>query len=150
MTLLAAAQAWSPSNNPPPSKATRRSFVSSLIVGGGVMIQSTAARADDNESFASIADRASKISKAIAEEEETTAPSSNVIRGDDTRTAYDFTLPVAGQQVPIKDLVRNQDNNVKAILFVNIKQDDPVARKNIPEFISLAAKYVYSVLVHDV
>jgi glutathione peroxidase len=30
---------------------------------------------------------------------------------------------------------------VKAIVVVNIKQDDPVARKAIPELISLAAKY---------
>ena len=31
---------------------------------------------------------------------------------------------------------------VKAILVVNMKQDDLIARKNIPELISLAAKYV--------
>merc|ERR1719162_2749190 len=30
---------------------------------------------------------------------------------------------------------------VKAILVVNIKQDDPLARKNIPELISMAAKF---------
>jgi len=29
----------------------------------------------------------------------------------------------------------------KAVLFVNIKQDDPMARKNIPQLISLAAKH---------
>ena len=35
-----------------------------------------------------------------------------------------------------------KDAKVKAILVVNMKQDDPIARKNIPELISLASKYV--------
>jgi glutathione peroxidase-family protein len=34
-----------------------------------------------------------------------------------------------------------KDAKVKAIIVVNIKQDDPAARKTIPELISLAAKY---------
>jgi len=146
MALLGASQAWSPSNNsnPPPSssEATRRSFVSSLLVGGSAILQSTVAHADDDESFASIAARASKISKAMVEEEGKASSPSAAAANTDGKTAYDFTLPIAGQQVPIKDIVRDEENRMKAILFVNIKQDDPVARKNIPEFISLAAKYV--------
>ena len=31
-------------------------------------------------------------------------------------------------------------SRVKAILVVNIKQDDPLARKNIPELIALVTK----------
>lgn len=36
--------------------------------------------------------------------------------------------------------VVKKDAKVKAILVVNMKQDDPIARKNIPELISLASK----------
>lgn len=109
------------------------------------MIASTVANAsDDDESFASIAARASKISQDMVNAEEEKTPSTSSSSGDG-RTAYDFTLPMAGVQTPIREIVRNQDNKVKAILFVNIKQDDPVARKDIPEFISLAAKYVHDV-----
>jgi hypothetical protein len=54
----------------------------------------------------------------------------------------DFTVPVAGEIVSFGDLVKQNEakTKVKAILVVNIKQDDPIARKNIPEFISLASK----------
>ena len=38
----------------------------------------------------------------------------------------------------VVDVKRNA--KVKAILVVNMKQDDPIARKNIPELISLASK----------
>jgi hypothetical protein len=120
---------------------TRRSFVSSLLIGGGAVIQSTNANADDDESFASIAERASKMSQAI-QQEEAAQPSFGTTPKSANGTAYDFSLPMAGIQTPFKDIVRNQDNTVKAILVVNIKQDDPVARKNIPELIALAAKYV--------
>lgn len=147
---VSVSQAWSPlpsnSNPSPPLSSaaanTRRSFVSSLLVSSGVLIQSTvASAAEEDESFASIAARASKISQSMVDDE-AKAPSSTTSSTGDGRTAYDFTLPMAGQATPIKDIVRNQDNRVKAILFVNIKQDDPIARKNIPEFIALAAKYV--------
>lgn len=81
---------------------------------------------------------------------------------DDKRTIYDFTLPVSGVEKNIADLVgqtfetQSTSNSgdegaavgdgiklgskVKAILVVNIKQDDPLARKNIPELIELANK----------
>lgn len=152
-------QAWSPSSNtpqPPSSLSStttggRRSFVSSLLVSGSVMIQSLVANAaDEEESFASIAARASKISKALVNQpDDDTSSSSPQEKTTSTsasdKNAYDFTLPIAGQQIPIRDIVRNQDEKVKAILFVNIKQDDVVARKNIPELIALAAKYVYEI-----
>lgn len=85
---------------------------------------------------------------------------------EDKRTIYDFTLPVNGKAREVAELVgqtfgdgnggdgwsdgREEDVNVaegvlgtrvKAILVVNIKQDDPLARKNIPELIALAAKF---------
>lgn len=144
--LIGFGQAWSsPSNNNKSNQAVtndRRSFVSSLIVGGTTLLtQSTSVHAQEEESFASIAARASKISQAMVEQEEKTPTTPTTTA--DGRTAYDFTLPMQGQPVPIRNIVRNEDNKVKAILFVNIKQDDPVARKDIPEFISLAAKYVH-------
>ena len=112
-----------------------------LFLGG--ILATEAASAEEEEDFASIAERAAKISKAIeAEEPKVSKPSGNA----DTRTAYDFTLPVAGEQVTFKEFVKQEfgeeggDAKVKGILVVNIKQDDPIARKNIPEFISLAAK----------
>jgi hypothetical protein len=62
----------------------------------------------------------------------------NAFKSTDTRTIYDFSLPIAGDSFDIKNLV--QKDTVKAILVVNIKQDDPIARKNIPELIALASK----------
>jgi hypothetical protein len=112
------------------------------VIGGGAVIQSTNANADDDESFASIAERASKMSQAIRQEEAEQPSFGTTPKSADSRTAYDFSLPMAGTQTPFKDIVRNHDNTMKAILVVNIKQDDPVARKNIPELIALAAKYV--------
>jgi hypothetical protein len=137
--LLSSSHAWSPSKW---TQATRRSFVSSLVIAGGAWIQSTTANADDDESFASIAERAAKMSQAIQQEEAEQPSFGTTQKSADSRTAYDFSLPVAGIQIPFKEIIRNQDNTVKAVLVVNIKQDDPVARKNIPELIALAAKYV--------
>jgi glutathione peroxidase-family protein len=96
---------------------------------------------DEEESFASIAERASKMS--VEEGEKTYVLSAN---DGDTRTAFDFDLPMSGEPVPFKEIVRQSydeagRSNVKAILVVNMKEDDPVARKDIPEFISLASKY---------
>merc|ERR1712238_430783 len=67
--------------------------------------------------------------------------------GGDTRTAYDFGLPISGISIPFKEIIKQEINDesgqskVKVILVSNMKEDDPVARKDIPEFISLAAKY---------
>ena len=67
----------------------------------------------------------------------------------DTRTMYDFALPVKGFDTPMTDLLARSDKNgddgnkkqPKVVLFVNINQDDVVARKNIPELIALASKF---------
>jgi glutathione peroxidase-family protein len=83
---------------------------------------------------------------------------------DDPRTIYDFTLPVKGKEIKVGDIVGQTygmkdsgdgwtdgaaggvtdsalGTTVKAILVVNIKQDDPIARKNIPELIALAKRF---------
>jgi glutathione peroxidase-family protein len=96
---------------------------------------------EEDESFASIAARASKLSMEVGEK--TSVISAN---DGDARTAYDFDLPVAGEAMSFRDIVRQSydeggRSKVKVILVVNMKEDDPVARKDIPEFISLAAKY---------
>jgi len=86
---------------------------------------------------------------------------------DDPRTIYDFTLPVGGKAREVTELLGQTfdegdggdgwtdgseggtgateggklGTSVKAILVVNIKQDDPLARKNIPELIELVTKF---------
>ena len=84
---------------------------------------------------------------------------------DDPRSIYDFTLPVNGKAREVAELLgqtfgegdggdgwtdggENGTNaaegrlgtRVKAILVVNMKQDDPIARKNIPELLELITK----------
>jgi glutathione peroxidase-family protein len=135
---------------------SRRSFVASLVIptvggilGGVFGTPSRAANAaeDGNESFASIAERTNKMSKNVGS---ASAPPPS--RRTSDKTAYDFTFPVAGTAIPFADLIQQQSaspdgdpnsksKKVKAILVVNIKQDDPIARKTIPELISLATKY---------
>jgi hypothetical protein len=123
----------------------RRAFVSSICTAG-LLLSTTSepAFADDGaeeESFASIAARASKLSGEVGE----ATPVQPMT--DDNRTAYDFSLPMSGVEVPFKNIVRQEYNEegrakLKAILVVNMKEDDPTARKDIPEFISMASKYV--------
>lgn len=116
---------------------------------------------NEEESFASIAARASKLSSDTNDQRAyasitSTGSNSNTSSGSgsggnsggDTRTAYDFELPVSGISIPFKELIHQEINNetgmyskVKVILVSNMKEDDPVARKDIPEFISLATKY---------
>ena len=97
----------------------------------------------EEESFASIAARASKLSSDAGER----AAIATVANGNgDVRTAYDFDLPVNGKAVPFRELIRQQvdeegRSRCKVILVSNMKEDDPVARSDIPEFITLAAKY---------
>ncbi|CAB9512417.1 Glutathione peroxidase 1 [Seminavis robusta] len=125
---------------------SRRNILSSIgLIGASVlfsaMIPPTASLAAETESFAEIAARANKISKEME-----SAPSISEVRKTD-KTMYDFSLPVEGADKSLLDVVRQQfddaGNNakVKAVLVVNIKQDDPVARKDIPELISLVTKY---------
>jgi hypothetical protein len=116
-----------------------RKFFLGATVGAATMIPRMAF-AEEEESFASIAARASKLSSDIGEKTATTQ-----VISDDPRTAYDFSLPIQGDQVPFDKIVNQEKNaegvsKVKAVLVVNMKQDDPVARKDIPEFIALAAK----------
>ena len=135
--------------------SSRRSL---LLHTGGLLVAAAAATAspaiaaaaddaDANESFASIAARANKISKEVNAAQPKTL-NSMILPTD--KTAFDFSLPVDGEQVPFSTLIRQEFSDgdegsktakVKAVLVVNIKQDDPTARKAIPELISLAAKY---------
>ena len=125
----------------------RRSFVSTIgLVGGSILASrpdpAFADGSEEEESFASIAARASKLSTTVSDKQ------AEVMRMTaDDKTAYDFSLPVKGVNVPFKDLINQEFDEdgkakVKAILVVNMKEDDPISRTDIPEFISLAAKYV--------
>lgn len=123
---------------------SRRNILSSLATIGisGFFLPDSALAADgaesQSESFASIAARANQISKEVD-----AAPQTSQIRKTD-KTLYDFDIPVEGKVKPMMEVVQQQfggaSAKVKAVLVVNIKQDDPVARKNIPELISLATK----------
>lgn len=104
----------------------------------------TASPADD---FESIAARAAAVSaqmtadeEASRAEEERRARIAQTLK-EDSRCMYDFTLPVGGRDKSVAELVGGRDL-VKAVLVVNIKQDDPLARKNIPELIALAERCV--------
>lgn len=133
-------------NNEEPvsSTSSRRNVVSALGLAGASGIVSALTGPNvalaEEDSFAEIAARANRISKDI----EQSTPVSEVRKTD--KTMYDFSLPIEGKQVPIKDILRQsfdgENARVKAVLVVNIKQDDPVARKDIPELISLVTKYV--------
>ncbi len=143
--------------------STRQAFLASMVTSTVGISTLSAAHADEEEGFASIAARASQITQAVEAEEakkdeqdedKAAAAAQNV----DPRTVYDFSIPIAGEDIPFKDLIRQEfttielpgenegevitksDAKVKAILVVNIKQDDPIARRNIPELISLASK----------
>jgi len=121
--------------------------------GGGASNAAAAAAVaagdDENESFASIAERANKISKQVDKQATVAAMSSSSSTSSgrkSDKTAYDFTLPVEGKDVPFKDLIRQEVSDedgprVRAVVVVNMKQDDPISRKTIPELISLATKY---------
>jgi hypothetical protein len=127
----------------------RRSFVSAFVAstaaGGVVLSWPLLARAEEEEgeeeAFASIAARASKLAVEVGEKTPT-----RVTKTSDGRTAYDFSLPIEGEIVSFTDMIHQQYEDgrpkVKAVLVVNMKEDDPIARKDIPEFMSLASRYV--------
>lgn len=126
--------------------STRRRVLTGIASFAGIASLSSgaaAANAEEEGSYASIAERARQISKDMDKDE--TLAVQNTRTSD--KTAYDFTLPIEGKQVPFKDAIRQEISEeaggakVKAVLVVNIKQDDPVARKTVPELIALAAKY---------
>mmetsp|Transcript_11457 Transcript_11457/g.28973 ORF Transcript_11457/g.28973 Transcript_11457/m.28973 type:complete len:319 (-) Transcript_11457:85-1041(-) len=123
----------------------RRSFLVKSTAGLVGLASAFPANAEEEESFASIAARANKLSIVEGDRVAVTAATINNGKGD-TRTAYDFELPVEGKSVKFGDLINQQVDEegrkkVKVILVSNMKEDDPVARKDIPEFISLATKY---------
>jgi glutathione peroxidase-family protein len=125
----------------------RRTAVASLILVGASGILSTHALAaesnssDDDASFAAIAARATEITKVL--DKEAAATAANIRKSE--KTAYDFEMPIAQENVKFQDVIRQEfypnGVKVKAIVVVNIKQDDPIARKCIPELISIATKY---------
>ena len=101
------------------------------------------AQEDDKELFASIVAQAAKLLGKVGEAQLLVMPNR-----DDPRTAYNFSLPVAVQTTSFTDIVYqeydvNGKAKVKTNLVVNKKEDDPVARKDIPKFISLASKYIF-------
>ena len=133
----------------------RQMLLEGLVAAGGGMMtswwglllsSSAAAAAEEmgaTDDFAAIAARASQISKRLDVDATVTATQRS---SSDQRTAYDFALPMEGEPVPFADLVHQEFSpdkgaTIKAIVVVNIKQDDPVARKTIPELMSLATKY---------
>jgi glutathione peroxidase-family protein len=144
---------------------SRRNVLSDMISAGGMLLYTSSAdvvmaAADDvNESFASIAERANKMSREMDTINPQTRRLSDSLLRPTNQTIYDFTLPISSVATPFAEIVRQefntkkvtlasknetlsfQDAKVKAIIVVNIKQDDPVARKTIPELIALAAKY---------
>ncbi|KAL7501746.1 hypothetical protein ACHAWX_000337 [Stephanocyclus meneghinianus] len=151
------------------STSSRRCFLlTALTATASASILPRASTADEPTDFESIAARAAAVSAQVAESEASAlaeAESAEERRKElaarlkeDTRTIYDFVLPVNGKHTSIADLVGQTfeleankgdgwtddgrggsvGTKVKAILVVNIKQDDPIARKNIPELIALA------------
>ncbi len=109
----------------------------------------------------------SEVAQQIADEEASQRRQELVQKlKDDVRTIYDFSLPVNGKAREISELLGQTfsggdggdgwtdggsapgrmnggkvvGTRVKAILVVNMKQDDPIARKNIPELIELLTR----------
>lgn len=150
--------------------STRKAFLASVVSSSATAIVGGAATSalaeEDDEGFASIAARAAKISKLVeAEEANKDKEKLAAAAAVDPRTVYDFSLPFAGESIPFQTAIKQEfyttrteipagpeegaeakviekkDAKVKAILVVNIKQDDPIARRNIPELITLAAKF---------
>ena len=119
-----------------------------------VMAAESTSTTSSSSDFANLAARANQITKELDQQGLTQAA---IVRQSE-QTAYDFTLPYEQKDISFGDLIqqefRNNNQNkdgttttvgddvrVKAIVVVNIKQDDPVARKMIPELIALAAQY---------
>ncbi|KAL3944038.1 MAG: hypothetical protein SGBAC_001906 [Bacillariaceae sp.] len=123
------------------SSVKRRAFLSSVATAGSLVFADSASADEGDESFADIAARASQLSTTQSEK----APT-NIAQNLDGKNAYDYELPYKGGNVPFKELIGQEFDEegrakVKAILVINMKEDDPISRTNIPEFISLAAKY---------
>eukprot|EP00816_Leptocylindrus_hargravesii_P006874 CAMPEP_0196816540 /NCGR_PEP_ID=MMETSP1362-20130617/55918_1 /TAXON_ID=163516 /ORGANISM="Leptocylindrus danicus, Strain CCMP1856" /LENGTH=327 /DNA_ID=CAMNT_0042193923 /DNA_START=120 /DNA_END=1103 /DNA_ORIENTATION=- len=133
---------------------SRRVIVRDAAVLMGLVTAPNVVLADDEEAFESIAAKAARMAKEVETEEAATKlesfEKSSIQTTVDSRTIYDFSVPVANKDIPFAEFIDqkfpegedlSERPRVKAILVVNIKQDDPLARKNIPEMITLAAKY---------
>ena len=175
--------------------STRRAFLTTSAViftsGNAIIFPANAADGQDyveptattpssSDAFESIAARAARVSQEVTEsevaqqiaDEEASQRRQELVQKlkDDTRTIYDFTLPVNGKAREISELLGQTfsggdsgdgwtdggegesstpgrmngggvvGTRVKAILVVNMKQDDPIARKNIPELIELVTR----------
>mmetsp|Transcript_32631 Transcript_32631/g.47846 ORF Transcript_32631/g.47846 Transcript_32631/m.47846 type:complete len:298 (+) Transcript_32631:137-1030(+) len=136
--------------------SNRRLFLSTTTATAVASILPSIANADD-VSFETIAERAARVAKIVEAEEANEDMSKDrelreKSRGADTRTAYEFSLPVAGESVPFGEMIKQEfgevnaetgerDVKVKAIVVLNIKQDDPIARRDIAELIALASKF---------
>lgn len=157
LTALAASSSQEEQNDASPATAAstdRRIFLS---YGAAALLSASFVRpalADDGESIASRAARLSKFvdedQKKALEEAELVSPTSvqpSTSANADTRTMYDFELPVQGLPRTMRELIgrggKDGDSakQPKVVLFVNMKQDDVVARKNIPELIALASRF---------
>jgi hypothetical protein len=125
----------------------RRKWLQTMAAGALISTTPAWASAPSDDEFSAIAARASAISKELGSD---SAPPPSQRTSD--KTCYDFVVPVQGKEVPFADAIQQQMLNtdgsdtsngrkIRAILITNIKQDDPIARKDIPELISLAAKY---------
>ena len=151
----------------PSDECRRRAFLSraatAAVIAGVPSRPAFAEGEQKSEAFESIAARAAKVNEEVVMKENEQRVKEEAVEQrkrelaqqirDDPRTIYDFSLPVAGKDIQVTDLVGQTfetvgeegattkiGSKVKAILVVNIKQDDPIARKNIPELIALASK----------
>jgi len=123
--------------NPTP----RRTFLTKTSLILPSFLSTQPAKADDFELIATRAAAASPFvshSKDVASLEDASRQSELARQlKEDMRSIYDFDLPVNGKSRAVGDLI----GEAKAILVVNIKQDDPLARKNIPELIALVDRF---------
>jgi hypothetical protein len=120
-----------------------------LVFAGNPNNSASADETRDLTTFESIAERASQLSpKAITtvstDQIKQSSESTAETMAQNKKSIYDFEVPVSGKLVPVRDLVTREINGEKkqpkAILVVNIKQDDPIARKNMPQLISLGSR----------
>lgn len=132
-------------------KENRRNFIqNNAFILATPFLVSGEANADDGVEGETIAQKAARISLSLKDQEDNNrfAPPS-MSQGSSASpsavvgSAYDYELPVAGKSIKFEELIGQnpEHDKIKAVLVVGIKQDDPIARRNIPELISLAAKY---------
>lgn len=149
-TLSALNELISCTNDDKLTTPSRRSFLStaSNAAAALLILPTSQAHAEEPTDFESIAQRATAAAAKVAESE-AAAQAANEAEDarkkelasklkEDTRTIYEFTLPVSGKQISVAELVGQTfegnageggaqigavGSKVKAILVVNIKQD---------------------------